>query len=120
MLDGARILICEDEPFVAIELAMSVQDAGGTVLGPAGSVDEALSLLERHPVHGAILDVNLSDGDVTPVAERLLEKRVPVILQTGVGVPPELRQRYPDITALSKPVIAQRLVERIGRLLAED
>jgi DNA-binding response OmpR family regulator len=118
LLDGARILICEDEPFVAIDLAMSVQEAGGQVLGPAGSVSEAMSLLARHPVNGAILDVNLSDGDVTPVAERLLERNVPIILQTGVGIPSELRQRYPDLTALSKPVIAQQLVERIGRLLA--
>lgn len=117
MLDGARILICEDEPFVAIDLAISVREAGGRVVGPAGSISEAMSLLERHEVNGAIVDANLSDGDVTPVAEKLLDKGVPVVLQTGVGVPPELYRRYPALTAFSKPVLAQRLVATIKQLL---
>lgn len=116
-LCSAHILICEDEPFVAIELALSVEEAGGRVVGPAGNVSEALRLLEEHEVHGAILDVNLSDGDVTPVAESLLERGVPLIVQSGVGVPQQLRQRYPDLIALSKPVVAQSLVATIAQLL---
>jgi hypothetical protein len=71
-------------------------------------------------VDGAILDLNLSDGDVTPVAERLLANMVPVIVQTGGDLPHELRRRYPALVALSKPLIAEHLVQKMGRMLSAE
>lgn len=104
------ILIVDDEPFIALDLAMAVEDAGCLVVGPAGSVREALSLLEASRVTAAILDVNLSDGDVTPVVEVLVARGIPLIFQTGVGLPPALKARYPDLLVYAKPVISERLV----------
>lgn len=104
------ILIVDDEPFIALDLAMAVEDAGCLVIGPAGSVREALSLLEASRVTAAILDVNLSDGDVTPVVEVLVARGIPLIFQTGVGLPPALKARYPDLLVYAKPVISERLV----------
>ncbi|HSP25089.1 MAG TPA: response regulator [Saliniramus sp.] len=111
------MLICEDEPFIALDLAASVEEAGGRVVGPAASIAEAEHLLETATVHGAILDVHLSDGEVTPVAERLIEAGIPVIIQTGVGLPVILRDRYPELQAYQKPVPAQQLVEHLAKLL---
>jgi DNA-binding NtrC family response regulator len=104
------ILIVDDEPFIALDLAMAVEDAGCLVVGPAGSVREALSLLEASRVTAAILDVNLSDGDVTPVVDVLVARGIPLIFQTGVGLPPSLTARYPDLLVYAKPVISERLV----------
>lgn len=104
------ILIVDDEPFIALDLAMAVEDAGCLVVGPAGSVREALGLLEASRVTAAILDVNLSDGDVTPVVEALVARGIPLIFQTGVGLPPALKVRYPDLLVHAKPVMAERLV----------
>jgi hypothetical protein len=42
-------------------------------------VREALMLIEHHLVQAAVLDVNLSDRDVTPIAELLIEGGIPVI-----------------------------------------
>ena len=92
MLSNAPILIVEDEPFIALELKASVEDAGGTVVGPVGSVREAMDLLKTSVVRAAILDIQLSDGDITPVAEALLAQGIPVIFQSGVELPTELRQ----------------------------
>jgi DNA-binding response OmpR family regulator len=111
-------LIAEDEPFVALDLALAVKDAGGVPVGPAGSVRQALALLASNEITAAILDINLSDGDVTPVLQRLLDGGVPVIVHTGVAVPPQLRSRYPDLTVLAKPVKSEALVARLKLLLA--
>jgi DNA-binding response OmpR family regulator len=87
LLNRASILVAEDEPFIALDLALAIEDAGGEVVGPAASVKDALSLLDAHSVVAAILDVNLIDGDISPVVECLMERGVPLILQTGVGIP---------------------------------
>jgi CheY-like chemotaxis protein len=120
ILRGKRILICEDEPFIALDLAVSVEDAGGEVIGPASSVREAMALLEGTTVSGAILDVHLIDRDVTPVAETLLERGVPVIVQTGVGLPPELKERYPTLPVLLKPVFSERIVRQLSGLISSN
>src|SRR4051794_13109290 len=66
---------------------MAVEDANGEVLGPAATVREALQLLGTAKVHAAILDANLPDGDVTPVAEELIARGIPIIINTGVALP---------------------------------
>jgi CheY-like chemotaxis protein len=119
LLTGSRILICEDEPFIALDLAALVEDAGGEVIGPAASVREALDLLRQGPVSGAILDVHLVDRDVTPVAVLLIDGGVPVVIQTGVALPPALRERYPALPVWSKPVRSERMIEHLARRMAE-
>ena len=86
-LSHALILVAEDEAIIAMDVAMAIRDAGGQVAGPAASVKQALALINTMPVAGAILDVNLSDGDISPVAEILLAAGIPIIIQTGVGLP---------------------------------
>jgi DNA-binding response OmpR family regulator len=59
LLNRQVIFIAEDEPYIALDLALAVEDADGLVVGPAASVEEALALLAAGPVDRAILDVNL-------------------------------------------------------------
>lgn len=119
MLHAACILVCEDEPLIGLDLSISVEAAGGNVLGPLASVTEAMMLLGERFVDGAILDVNLKDGEVTPVALRLLEMNVPVVIQTGVGLPDDLRLMEQDLPLFLKPVqpnvLIQNLADRLGR-----
>jgi DNA-binding NtrC family response regulator len=117
LLNGARILVCEDEPYIALDLAASVEDAGGEVVGPAASVIEAMALLNQGTVAGAILDVHLIGGDVTPVATILIEAGVPVVFQTGVGLPPGLKERYPDLAVWAKPTRAEYLIRHLAAQL---
>jgi PAS domain S-box-containing protein len=67
--DKIRILLVEDEILPALEIATGLTDAGFEVLGPAGSVEEALRLLEQG-CDAAVLDVNL--GPVTSERVALL------------------------------------------------
>lgn len=117
MLDRATILVAEDEPFIALDLVFAIEDAGGEVIGPAASSDEALALLNVHPVVAAILDFNLIDGDAWPVVEYLMERRVPLILQSGVSLPPPLAARFPDLAVRIKPVPPAALVADLAALI---
>ncbi len=118
MLTDALVLVAEDEAFIALDLALAVEDAGGQVIGPAASVKEALALIDGRTVTAAILDVNLADRDISPVAEILLARGIPVILQTGIEAPPELMARYPDTVVHIKPCVAAKLVAELETLIA--
>ena len=120
LLNHARVLVAEDEPFIALDLALAIEDAGGQVVGPAASVKEALALLKATPVVGAILDVTLADKDVTCIAERLIADGVPVILQTGVGLPADMAARFPDLIVRIKPCDSTLLVGELAALIRDQ
>jgi len=120
LLNHACVLVAEDEPFIALDLALAIEDAGGQVVGPAASVKEALALLEATPVVGAILDVTLADKEVTCIAERLIADGVPVILQTGVGLPADMAARFPDLIVRIKPCDSTLLVGELAALIRDQ
>ena len=78
-------MIVEDELLIALELQHIVEQLGGTVVGPAGSVEGALQLLSETPPDAALLDANLREGRVTPVAQACRDRSVPFALVTGYG-----------------------------------
>lgn len=119
MLVNQSVLICEDEAFVALDLAAAVEDAGGQVVGPAATVREALTLLTKHRITAAVLDVNLADRDVTPVAEVLLERGVPLVVQTGRALPPPLKELSRTVPVLSKPVPALHIVQQLAQIVGK-
>lgn len=117
MLNQVSVLIVEDEPFIALDLATAVEEARGKVIGPAGSVREARMLIEQHLVQAAVLDVNLSDRDVTPIAELLIKDGVPVIFCSGLALPVALRERYPSASAYTKPTPPVELLNKLVALM---
>ena len=57
-----RLLLVEDEPFIALDLQMLSTSAGHHVVGVADTFDTALDLaMTRHP-DAALVDINLRDG----------------------------------------------------------
>lgn len=119
MLNNATILIADDEPIIGMGLSWAVRDAGGQVVGPAASVQAALALLGNRPVAGAILDVNLTDGLVSPVVEFLMERQIPLIVQTGVGIPDDLAVRYPAIIVRLKPNSPDDLIAELAQMILD-
>lgn len=78
-----RILVVEDENWVAMELAWLVQEAGYTVLGPERTVAEARKALGKTKVDLALLDVALRGETVFPLSRMLEGLGVPFIFVTG-------------------------------------
>src|SRR3954465_1177630 len=102
-LRGRRLLIVEDEYFLAEDLSDYFQQLGAEVIGPVGSVSEALKLLSLAEVHGAILDINLRGERVYPVADALRQRRVPFVFASGYGGETE-PAAYADVPRCIKPV----------------
>jgi DNA-binding response OmpR family regulator len=117
LLNRAPILIVEDEALIALELQLSVMDAGGDVVGPVGSASAALSLLRLRVVAAAILDVHLRDRDVTPVAEALVALKVPMVFHTAESLPPHLRLGCPGAIVYQKPVATEMLLKTLAEMI---
>jgi CheY-like chemotaxis protein len=100
---GVRLLIVEDEYFLAQDLADRFQNLGAEVLGPAGTIREALSLAGSAQIDGAVLDVNLRGERVYPVADLLLQKQIPFVFASGYGGELE-PDAYSHVPRCIKPV----------------
>jgi CheY-like chemotaxis protein len=80
-----RVLVAEDEALVAMLVEDMLTDIGCIVIGPAGSLDEALQLAREDNFDVALLDVNLAGRPVFPVADILRERGVPYVFASGYG-----------------------------------
>src|SRR5436189_372660 len=91
-LRGRCLLVVEDEYLIAADLTASLESLGVQVIGPAASVEEALALVHNNSdrIDGAVLDINLRNERVYPVADVLMARGVPFVFTTGydaVAVP---------------------------------
>ena len=116
MLSGKRILVAEDNDWIAEALIQTITEHRGIALGPAQTNARALVLIDELP-DGAILDGNLLDGPITRVARALCDKSVPLVVFTGLGLPADLQRSHPDISVILKPapyeVVGRAITERI-------
>ena len=120
MLGHAPILVAEDDPLLALEIQVAVEDASGEVVGPVGSSDLALEFLKSVVIAGAILEVPLADGDVTRVAEALVARRIPMVFQSELDLPPDLQQLCPDVPFYKRPAPPRLLVEKLAQLIRPE
>jgi len=100
-----RVLIVEDSFMTARALTRMLQEFGAEVLGPVPSVKRAMEVLDAGGVDGAILDINLGNETVEPVAQRLDEQGLPYFFVTGYSSPKVVMgQRFMGHRLLAKPV----------------
>ena len=100
-----RVLIIEDEPIIAMDLRMLVQDCGHTVIGVAATEADAVRLAAEGDARLILADINLGRGGngIRAVQEILLHTKVPVIfvtaypedLLTAEGIEPAFVMRKP-------------------------
>ena len=113
LFDGRRMLLVEDDYFIADAMLKALSDAGATVLGPVSSVTEALALLDGEPeLDSAILDINLNGEMVFPVADALTDRGIPFLFATGydeAAVPPMWRH----VMRCEKPVNAAAIARAL-------
>jgi two-component SAPR family response regulator len=102
-LKGRRVLIVEDEYLLAIDLAEQFGEIGVEVIGPAGTLDDAITLLNNEEIDGAVLDINLRGEKVYPVADILKARAVPFVFTSGYASDLE-PHAYAAIPHCIKPV----------------
>ncbi|WP_431323316.1 response regulator [Rhizobium sp. YTU87027] len=99
---GKRILIVEDEYFVADETRKALLAAGAQVIGPAPTVDIGMSMIDREIVDAAILDIRLEGETVFPIAERLQGLAVPFVFATAY-VDADIPEKFGGYLLCEKP-----------------
>ena len=82
-LAGARILIVEDEPLIAMDMEEWLLAAGGSVIGPATNPMTARRLFAEGAPDAVLLDANLAGSRVDELAAELRRRRIPFAFATG-------------------------------------
>ena len=111
-----RILLVEDEFLVAAEMCEEVGDLGLEVVGPFGSVEEAVAAIRATTIDAALVDINLGGVWAYPIADELIARDVPFAFTTGYDRA-SIQDRYADVPRISKPVSARMLRDLIGTIL---
>ena len=104
------VLVVEDEPMIAMDIQMMLEQQGLRVLGPVGTVERALGLLERALPDVAVLDLNLRGRLVTPVAERLRNLGVPFIIASADPSVAGSEAVFAGAQGIGKPIQEQHLL----------
>lgn len=117
-LQGALVLVLEDEWDVAEEATGILRRAGCRILGPAPSVAAALDLLEGTTPDAALLEAGLGPQMYVAVADRLQEHGVPFAFLGGRDHG-ELPVGYDAHRVLGRPVSAATLRAEVLALLTD-
>lgn len=117
-LSGARIVVVEDEYYLAEDLADALKDAGAEVIGPVGSIGHAQELLEAGGFDGALLDMNLRGELSFALARQLQAADVPFVIVSGYSsgaLPPELG----SVPRLEKPINPADAVDALAWMIGQ-
>jgi len=118
-----RILVVEDEFIIALDLSETVKDLGYELEGPYADRENAFEAIADDLPDCAILDVFTADGEVYPLADRLIEAGVPIVFHSGHVTPAEVKARYPGSVAYAKPCPPDQLIdalqEAVGKVHAD-
>lgn len=112
-----RVLIVEDEMLVAMNIEDMLLDLGHEVAGLASRLEPALQLAREGDFDLAMLDVNLAGEQSFPVADLLIDRRIPFLFATGYGAK-GIADQYQSAVVLQKPFRARDLEEALNALSA--
>lgn len=116
ILDGARVLILEDDYYLATDLQRAMEEAGAVVIGPfSREADVGPSLGSDRP-DCAFIDINLGGGPSFEVPRELMRIDVPFAIVTGYDedtIPSE----FAVVRKFEKPIHARMAVDVARQLL---
>ena len=120
-----RVLVAEDAFLVAMDLAAQLQDMGAEEVCCAHRLESGIRLLKDNPNFDlAILDVNLADDLVFPLADQLYATGVPVIFVTAqqrTDFPEPWRRRAAIVQKpISDPQLLSAVQEAISPAIAAN
>jgi DNA-binding response OmpR family regulator len=103
-MNTLRVLIVEDDTFIAMSLEDVLSDAGYEICGVAGSESEALALGAATRPSFAVVDMRLSPGDGRVVARELVRRYgTAVLMATADGAEFESLAATGALACLPKP-----------------
>ena len=115
-LHGKRILIVEDDFYLAMDHSDFLKRCGATIVDCTADPRQASDLIAAVPIDAALVDINLGLGPSFDTARRLRERKVPFLFATGYDertIPDEFR----DIVRIEKPHDEDSLLAALRRIL---
>jgi DNA-binding response OmpR family regulator len=116
-LSGLRVLVVEDDYFIADEICTTLRRHGAQVLGPSPDVEHGLSMVRNNDIDCAVLDINLHGSLAYSLASELRQRGTPAIFATGYDVS-VLPSEFRDIVRLEKPVDLGALLQAVRNACA--
>jgi DNA-binding response OmpR family regulator len=114
---GCLVLIVEDEPLIALDLAETFKNAGARVV-ISGTLDDAMEKAELEGLTAAIIDHALHDGLTTSdVCAKLKERNVPFVVYSGYD---KLHGACASGELVGKPASPNMLLTALQGLLRHD
>ena len=113
-----KVLICEDNFVVALDMQEQVREIGHEPLGFVTRSSECLSAVERTRPDVVLVDLSLADGRTGPkLLETLSEMGVPSIVVSGeYGFLPD---DHGAVAVIEKPLHVRQLVRALS-LVPDD
>lgn len=118
-LADRRILIVEDDYFLATDLQRMLVKEGVNVFGPVGTLDAALAVVATQALDAALLGVNLGEDSAFPIVDALRSRAVPCMFITGFDtwcIP----EAYRDVPRVMKPSSTNALLTTIDGLVVQE
>lgn len=114
-LTGRRILVVEDDYYLATDTARALRGAGAEVLGPYATEEDAQAELAEQRPDAVVVDVNLGLGPSFKLARRLKDGDIPFVFTTGydAGVIPA---EFEGVERLEKPLQLRQIVGAVASL----
>lgn len=114
---GKRILVVEDEFFIAMTTCEMLQELGAIIVGPAHTVRDAFQLATAAGIDVGLLDINLYGESSAPVAAALAARGIPVVFATGYN--DGLSKDGVNSYVLGKPFTQEALAAQLNCALEE-
>ena len=100
-MDATRILVCEDEQLIALDLKTRLERLGHVVVGMAASARQAIEIAEQLKPELALMDVHLEGSVPGTEVARVLSKEY--------GIPSIFVTAYSDSETLDEAKLAMPL-----------
>lgn len=111
-LAGLRILVVEDDYFIADEICSTLRAGGAEVLGPSPDIEHGLDVVKNERLDCAVLDINLHGNLAFNLADELRKRGTPSIFATGYDQS-VLPGAFSDSVRLEKPVNLNELLRAV-------
>lgn len=111
-LAGLRVLVVEDDYFIADEICTTLRNSGAEVLGPSPDIEHGLDVVRSQRIDCAVLDINLHGDLAFSLASELRRRGTPSIFATGYDHS-VLPGAFSDSVRLEKPVNLTALLQAV-------
>ncbi len=118
VLAGQRVLLVEDSLIIALDAEDILRKLGADEVCSASSVEAALELIDLEQPSVAILDINLGHVDSFPIADHLLELKIPFVFATGYGEQAQIPTAHRGRAVIQKPYTLEIVARSMASLLA--